>query len=57
MGFLLLHYYFCFVDKRLPESLRPYIYGLYSNTYGVNLSEAAEEDFKSYPSLADFFAR
>ncbi|KAF2901070.1 hypothetical protein ILUMI_05126 [Ignelater luminosus] len=44
-------------DKRLPESLRPYIYGLYSNTFGVNLSEAAEEDFKSYPSLADFFAR
>ncbi|RZC43127.1 phosphatidylserine decarboxylase proenzyme [Asbolus verrucosus] len=44
-------------DKQLPEFLRPLVYGLYANTFGVNLSEALHEDLRSYPSLADFFAR
>jgi phosphatidylserine decarboxylase len=44
-------------DIQLPEFLRPLVYGLYSNTFGVKLSEALHEDLRSYPSLADFFAR
>lgn len=45
------------IEINLPEFLRTPIYKLYSNTFGVNLSEALNEDLKSYPSLADFFAR
>lgn len=41
----------------LPEFLRVPVYKLYSNTFGVNIAEALNEDLKSYPSLADFFAR
>ncbi|KAG5898466.1 hypothetical protein JTB14_015472 [Gonioctena quinquepunctata] len=44
-------------DINLPEFLRPPVYKVYSNTFGVNISEAENEDLKSYPSLADFFAR
>lgn len=44
-------------DKELPTFLRPAIYKLYANTFGVNISEALNEDLTSYPSLADFFAR
>ncbi|XP_063912288.1 phosphatidylserine decarboxylase proenzyme, mitochondrial isoform X3 [Zophobas morio] len=44
-------------DIQLPEFLRPFIYGLYANTFGVKLSEALHEDLRYYPSLADFFAR
>ncbi|XP_044259848.1 phosphatidylserine decarboxylase proenzyme, mitochondrial isoform X2 [Tribolium madens] len=46
-----------FADKKIPEFLRPVVYGLYANTFGVKLSEALHEDLRSYPSLADFFAR
>lgn len=45
------------LDKELPSFLRPAIYKLYANTFGVNISEALNEDLTSYPSLADFFAR
>ncbi|XP_018571600.1 phosphatidylserine decarboxylase proenzyme, mitochondrial isoform X3 [Anoplophora glabripennis] len=44
-------------DKELPAFLRPPVYKLYANTFGVNISEALNEDLMSYPSLADFFAR
>ncbi|XP_074038700.1 phosphatidylserine decarboxylase isoform X2 [Leptinotarsa decemlineata] len=44
-------------DINLPEFLRPPVYKIYSNTFGVNISEAQNEDLKSYSSLADFFAR
>lgn len=44
-------------DKEIPTWIRPYIYGLYTSTFGVNLNEAASEDFKSYSSIGDFFAR
>ncbi|KAJ8931766.1 hypothetical protein NQ314_015298 [Rhamnusium bicolor] len=46
-----------FEYKKLPEFLRPPVYKLYSNTFGVDISEALNEDLTSYPSLADFFAR
>ncbi|KAK9884454.1 hypothetical protein WA026_007297 [Henosepilachna vigintioctopunctata] len=44
-------------DIKLPEVFRPYVYGLYINMFQVNLSEAYNDDLKSYPSLADFFSR
>ncbi|KAK4883651.1 hypothetical protein RN001_006970 [Aquatica leii] len=44
-------------DKQIPEWIRPYMYGLYSFTFGVNLNEAANEDYKAYRSLAEFFCR
>lgn len=46
-----------FSDIKVPEVLRPYVYSLYINMFHVNLSEALNEDLKSYPSLADFFSR
>ncbi|KAK9737403.1 Phosphatidylserine decarboxylase [Popillia japonica] len=46
-----------FADKSLPTFLRPYIYGMYINTFGVNLSEAAIQDLTAYKNLSDFFAR
>lgn len=46
-----------YLDKQVPENLRPIIYGLYTNSFGVKLSEALHEDLRYYPSLADFFAR
>ncbi|CAH1173888.1 unnamed protein product [Phaedon cochleariae] len=53
----LSRYWGYIADINLPEFLRPSIYQLYSNTFGVNISEAENEDLKSYPSLSDFFAR
>lgn len=44
-------------DIQLPELLRPYVYSMYINMFQVNLSEAMNEDLKSYSSLADFFSR
>ncbi|XP_049820254.1 phosphatidylserine decarboxylase proenzyme, mitochondrial isoform X2 [Aethina tumida] len=44
-------------DTQLPVFLRGPVYTLYSNTFGVNLSEALNEDLTSYPSLTDFFTR
>ncbi|XP_056648086.1 phosphatidylserine decarboxylase proenzyme, mitochondrial isoform X1 [Diorhabda sublineata] len=44
-------------DVKLPELLRPPVYKMYSSVFGVNISEAENEDLTSYPSLADFFAR
>ncbi|XP_017046911.1 phosphatidylserine decarboxylase proenzyme, mitochondrial [Drosophila ficusphila] len=41
----------------LPPSLRPYVYGWYSNTYNVNLSEALYPEYEHYNSLAEFFTR
>ncbi|XP_076252208.1 phosphatidylserine decarboxylase isoform X2 [Rhynchophorus ferrugineus] len=44
-------------DKRIPEFARPFVYSAYAKTFGVNISEAQYEDWKHYPSLADFFTR
>ncbi|KAF5286181.1 hypothetical protein FQR65_LT12939 [Abscondita terminalis] len=44
-------------DKQMPEWIRPYMYGLYTFTFGVDITEAANEDYKSYCSLSDFFCR
>lgn len=33
------------------------MYKMYSNSFGVNIAEAENQDLTSYPSLADFFAR
>lgn len=33
-------------DCRVPESLRPTVYGFYSTTFGVNLEEAASSDLR-----------
>nr|CAH7726873.1 unnamed protein product [Callosobruchus chinensis] len=44
-------------DIELPKFLRPIVYGLYSNTFGVNISEAQPEDLTHYQSLSEFFAR
>ncbi|EDV53923.1 phosphatidylserine decarboxylase proenzyme, mitochondrial [Drosophila erecta] len=41
----------------LPPSLRPYVYGWYSNTFNVNLSEAMYPEYEHYNSLAEFFTR
>lgn len=41
----------------IPENLRPFVYGWYSNTFGVNIEEALYSDFKHYPSLSQFFTR
>ncbi|XP_014093209.2 phosphatidylserine decarboxylase proenzyme, mitochondrial [Bactrocera oleae] len=41
----------------VPVYLRPYIYGWYSNMFGVNLEEALYPDYKYYNSLAEFFTR
>ncbi|XP_017015865.2 phosphatidylserine decarboxylase proenzyme, mitochondrial [Drosophila takahashii] len=41
----------------LPPSLRPYVYGWYSNTFNVNLSEAQFPEYEHYNSLAEFFTR
>ncbi|XP_013110579.2 phosphatidylserine decarboxylase proenzyme, mitochondrial [Stomoxys calcitrans] len=41
----------------IPENLRPFIYGMYSNAFGVNIEEALYPDFKHYNSLSEFFTR
>ncbi|XP_037952397.1 phosphatidylserine decarboxylase proenzyme, mitochondrial [Teleopsis dalmanni] len=41
----------------LPESLRPYVYGWYTNTFNVNLEEALYTDYKHYNNLSEFFTR
>lgn len=41
----------------IPENFRPYIYGWYSNAFGVNIDEALYPDFKHYNSLSEFFTR
>lgn len=43
-------------NLEVPLSLRPFIYGTYSNIFGVNLDEA-EHPMEAYPSLARFFTR
>lgn len=44
-------------DCYIPVNLRPFILGLYSNTFNVKLEEAAVPDFKHYRSIAEFFTR
>lgn len=44
-------------EKQLPESVRPFVYGLYATTFGVDVSEAESSNLKDYPSLGHFFAR
>jgi len=44
-------------DCRIPKPCRPLIYGFYSTAFGVNIAEAAEQDYKHYRSLAEFFTR
>ncbi|ALC47440.1 CG5991 [Drosophila busckii] len=41
----------------MPNTLRPYIYGWYSNMFDVNLNEALYPDFNHYNSLQQFFTR
>lgn len=41
----------------MPPTLRPYVYGWYSNTFKVNLEEAQFPDYEHYSSLAEFFTR
>ncbi|EDW81204.1 uncharacterized protein Dwil_GK11150 [Drosophila willistoni] len=41
----------------MPTPLRPYVYGWYSNTFHVNITEAQYPDFEHYSSLAEFFTR
>ncbi|XP_075156882.1 phosphatidylserine decarboxylase [Haematobia irritans] len=41
----------------IPENLRPFIYGMYSNAFGVNIEEALYPDFRHYNSLSEFFTR
>uniref|UniRef100_A0A1A9X1B4 Phosphatidylserine decarboxylase proenzyme, mitochondrial n=1 Tax=Glossina brevipalpis TaxID=37001 RepID=A0A1A9X1B4_9MUSC len=41
----------------VPESVRPFIFGLYANTFKVNLGEALYPDLKHYKTLAEFFTR
>lgn len=41
----------------IPENLRPYVYGWYSKSFGVNIEEALYTDFKHYQSLSQFFTR
>lgn len=41
----------------MPVPLRSYVYGWYSQAFGVNLQEALHDDYKYYNSLADFFTR
>ncbi|KAJ9591930.1 hypothetical protein L9F63_001532, partial [Diploptera punctata] len=44
-------------NKELPTSMRPWLYGYYASTFGCNLEEAANQDLKTYRSLAEFFCR
>ncbi|TMW44622.1 hypothetical protein DOY81_010299 [Sarcophaga bullata] len=41
----------------IPENLRPFVYGWYSKSFGVNIEEALYTDFKHYQSLSQFFTR
>ncbi|XP_055905383.1 phosphatidylserine decarboxylase proenzyme, mitochondrial [Eupeodes corollae] len=41
----------------IPTNLRPFVYGWYSNSFGVNLEEALHSDLTHYESLAEFFTR
>lgn len=41
----------------IPENMRPFVYGWYSNAFGVNIEEALHSDFKHYQSLSQFFTR
>ncbi|KAI9576967.1 phosphatidylserine decarboxylase proenzyme, mitochondrial [Glossina fuscipes] len=41
----------------IPESVRPFIFGLYINTFKVNLEEALYTDLKHYKTFAEFFTR
>lgn len=43
--------------SRVPVWLRPYVFGLYSNMYAVNMDEAENPDYKSYKNLSEFFRR
>lgn len=33
-------------ERQVPEYIRPTVYGLYSSTFGVNIAEAENSDFK-----------
>ncbi|KAH8388202.1 hypothetical protein KR093_000299 [Drosophila rubida] len=41
----------------MPNVMRPYIYGWYSQMFNVNLSEAQYPDYNHYNSMAEFFTR
>ncbi|KAI8119678.1 hypothetical protein FF38_14027 [Lucilia cuprina] len=41
----------------IPENFRPFVYGWYSKSFGVNIEEALYPDFKYYESLSKFFTR
>ncbi|KAM7359708.1 phosphatidylserine decarboxylase [Cochliomyia hominivorax] len=41
----------------IPENFRPFVYGWYSRSFGVNIDEALYPDFRYYESLSQFFTR
>ncbi|XP_055375139.1 phosphatidylserine decarboxylase proenzyme, mitochondrial isoform X2 [Condylostylus longicornis] len=44
-------------DRNVPVSLRPYVYGLYSKKFDVQIEEAENPELKDYRSLSQFFTR
>jgi len=41
----------------VPVFLRPLVYSVYVNFWGINMKEAANEDYKSYKNLLELFIR
>ncbi|KAM8707244.1 hypothetical protein ACLKA7_011353 [Drosophila subpalustris] len=41
----------------MPNVMRPYVYGWYSNMFNVNINEALYPDLNHYNSMAEFFTR
>ncbi len=46
-----------FCNLTIPNSLRNFVYGTYAKSFGVDMTDALEEDFGAYPTLSDFFLR
>jgi phosphatidylserine decarboxylase len=44
-------------ECHIPEWLRGPIYGIYSKLFNCNMEEANNPDFKSYPTMGQFFYR
>jgi len=44
-------------NTHIPTFMRPAVYGTYASAFGVNMEEAAESDFRFYPSMNAFFRR
>ncbi|CAB3375254.1 Hypothetical predicted protein [Cloeon dipterum] len=46
-----------FMERELPEFIRPSLYSLYAKYYKCNLNEVREPDLKTYARFSDFFCR